>query len=77
MPVNALESILLEGAKKIFGCFCDEAVRKDMGLDTLKSCRDKAKLKWWYKLAFTVRSKKLKSTVNGNGTAVRYCPKYR
>ena len=22
-----------------------------MGLETLKSCRDKAKLKWWYKLA--------------------------
>ena len=22
-----------------------------MGLDTLQSCRDRAKLKWWYKLA--------------------------
>ena len=22
-----------------------------MGLDTLQSCRDKAMLKWWYKLA--------------------------
>ena len=22
-----------------------------MGIDTLRSCRDKAKLKWWYKLA--------------------------
>ena len=22
-----------------------------MGLEILKSCRDKAKLKWWYKLA--------------------------
>ena len=30
---------------------CNEAVRADMGLETLKSRRDKAKLKWWYKLA--------------------------
>ena len=28
----------------------NEAVREDMGLDTLQSCRDRAKLKW-YKLA--------------------------
>ena len=28
-----------------------EAVRGDMGLDTLQSRRDRAKLKWWYKLA--------------------------
>ena len=25
---------------------CNEAVRGDMGLDTLQSCRDRAKLKW-------------------------------
>ena len=52
---NALESIILGGAKKILGCssrMCNEAVRGDMGIDTLRSCRDKAKLKWWYKLAF-------------------------
>ena len=30
---------------------CNEADRGDMGLETLKSRRDKAKLKWWYKLA--------------------------
>ena len=30
---------------------CNEAVRGDMGLETLKSQRDRAKLKWWYKLA--------------------------
>ena len=45
---NALESIILEGAKKIVGCSsrtCNEAVRGDMGIDTLRSCRDKAKLK--------------------------------
>ena len=30
---------------------CNEAVRGDMGLDTLQSRRDRAKLKWWYKLA--------------------------
>ena len=51
---SALESILLGGAKKILGCSsrtCNEAVRGDMGLETLKSRRDKTKLKWWYKLA--------------------------
>ena len=51
---SALESILLGGAKRILGCSsktCNEAVRGDMGLETLKSRRDKAKLKWWYKLA--------------------------
>ena len=51
---SALESILLGGVKKIIGCSsktCNEAGRGDMGLETLKSRRDKAKLKWWYKLA--------------------------
>ena len=41
------------GAKNILGCSsktCNEAVRGDMGLETLKSRKDKAKLKWWYKL---------------------------
>ena len=28
---------------------CNEAVWGDMGLETLKSRRDRAKLKWWYK----------------------------
>ena len=28
-----------------------------MGLDTLKSHRDKAKLKWWYKLAFMLEDR--------------------
>ena len=49
-----MESIILGGAKKILGCSsrtCNEAVRGDMGIDTLRSRRDKAKLKWWYKLA--------------------------
>ena len=47
---SALESILLGGAKKILGCSsrtCNEAVRGDMGLQTLKSRRDKTQLKWW------------------------------
>ena len=47
---SALESILLGGA----GCSsktCSEAVRGYMGLETLKNRRDRAKLKWWYKLA--------------------------
>ena len=51
---SALQSILLGGAKKILGCSsktCNEAVRGNMSLETLKSRRDKAKLKWWYKLA--------------------------
>ena len=51
---GSLESIILDGAKQILGCFsktCNEAVRGDVGLDTLQSCRDRAKLKWWYKLA--------------------------
>ena len=45
---NALESIILGGAKKILGCSstCNEAFREDMGIDTLRGCRDKAKLKW-------------------------------
>ena len=52
--VDALESIILGGAKQILGCsskICNEAVRGDMGLETLKSQWDRAKLKWWYKLA--------------------------
>ena len=50
----ALESLLLGGAKCILGCLsrtCNEAVRGDMGLGSLQGHRDKAKLKWWYKLA--------------------------
>ena len=45
---SALESILLGGAKRILGCSsrtCNEVVRGDMGLEILKSCRDKVKLK--------------------------------
>ena len=50
---RALESILLGGEKKILGCSsktCNEAVWGDIGLETLKSRRDRAKLKWWYKV---------------------------
>ena len=50
----SLESVMLGGAKRILGCSsktCNEAVRGDMGLETLQGRRDKAKLKWWYKLA--------------------------
>ena len=46
--------LVLDGAKRILGCSsktCNEAVRGDMGLDTLQSRRDRAKLKWLYKLA--------------------------
>ena len=50
----ALESVMIAGAKRILGCSsrtCNEAVRGDMGLDSLQGRRDKAKLKWWYKVA--------------------------
>ena len=50
---GSLESIILDGAKRILGYSsktCNEAVRGDMGLDTLQSHRDRVKLKWWYKL---------------------------
>ena len=47
---GSLESIILDGGKRILGCSCNEAVRGDMGLDILQSRRDRAKLKWWYKL---------------------------
>ena len=40
---GSLESIILNGAKRILGCSCNEAVRGDMGLYTLQSCRDRAK----------------------------------
>ena len=51
---GSLESIILDGAKRILGCSsktCNEAVRGDMGLNTLQSRRDREKLKWWHKLA--------------------------
>ena len=47
-------SVMIGGAKHILGCSsrtCNEAVRGDMGLDSLQGHRDKAKLKWWYKVA--------------------------
>ena len=51
----ALESVMIGSAKRILGCSsrtCNEAVRGDMGmgLDSLQGRRDKAKLKWWYKV---------------------------
>ena len=49
----SLESIQLGEAKKILGCSsktCNEAVRGDMGLESLKARRDRCKLKWWYKV---------------------------
>ena len=42
---GSLESIILDGAKRILGCSsktCNEAVRGDMGLDTLQSRWDRA-----------------------------------
>ena len=45
---RALESFILGEAKKTK--MCNEAVWGDMGLETLKSRTDRAKLKWWYKV---------------------------
>ena len=52
--VAALESVMIGGAKRILGCSsrtCNEAVRGDMGLDSLQGRRDTAKLKGWYNVA--------------------------
>ena len=41
----ALESVILGGVKRILGCSsktCNEAVREDMGLETLQGRRDKS-----------------------------------
>ena len=37
--------------KKTLGCSSKTCVWGDLGLDTLKSRRDRAKLKWWYKVS--------------------------
>ena len=39
------------------------AVIGDMGLDTLQSHRDRAKLKWWHKLATLLEDKVHKAAV--------------
>ena len=57
--VASFESIVLDGAKQILGCSsktCNEAVKGNMGLDTLQSRRDRATLKWFYKLHSYVRT---------------------
>ena len=49
----SLESIQLGTPKKILGCSsktCNEAVRGDVGLESLKGRRNRCKLKWWYKV---------------------------
>ena len=50
---KALESIQLRACKYILGCSvttCDEPVRADLGLETLKYRRDFRKLKWYRKV---------------------------
>ena len=50
----SLESVQLGAAKKILGCSsktCNEAVKGDMGLKSLKGRRDRCRLKWWYKVS--------------------------
>ena len=49
----SLESVMLGGAQSILGCSsktCNAAIRRDIGLETLQGCRDKARLRWWYRL---------------------------
>ena len=45
---NKAQAAALESA---YPFFFVKAVRGDMGLDSLQGRRDKAKLKWWYKVA--------------------------
>ena len=52
---NKAQAAALGGAKRILGCSCNEAVRGDMGLDSLQGRRDKAKLKWWYKQSIGIQ----------------------
>ena len=64
---GSLESIILDGAKRIRGCSsknCNEAVRGDMDLDTLQSHRDRTTLKWWYKLATLPEDRYIKQQFN-------------
>ena len=65
--IDALESIILGGAKRILGCSsktCIEVVGGDMGLESLKCRRDKSKLKWWYKLMKMPENKYAKQVFN-------------
>ena len=64
---GSLESIILDRAERILGCSsktCNEAVRGDMGLYTLQSRRDRAKLKWWYKLVTLPKDRYSKQLFN-------------
>ena len=48
-----MESLVLGGAKCILDCLsrtCNEVFWGDMGLEYLQGRRDKAKVKWYYKL---------------------------
>ena len=50
---KALEAIQLHACKYILGCSvttCDESVRADLGLKTLRKWRDFHKLKWYRKV---------------------------
>ena len=52
--VIRVRQVLWNASKRNLGCSSktsNEAVRGDMGLDTLQSRSDRTKLKWWHKLA--------------------------
>ena len=58
---SSLESIILDGPKQTLRCSsktCNEAVIGDMDLDTLQSHRDRRELKWWYKIATVLCTKR-------------------
>ena len=66
---GSLESIILNGAKRILGCSsrtCNEAVREDMGLDTLQSRWDRATLNR-YPSSCLIRSGILNHVEEGRG----------
>ena len=49
--VASLESVVLGGAKRVFGCSSktsNEAIWGDMGLEVLQGRRDKRKPSWWF-----------------------------
>ena len=78
--MHALESIILGAAEKIPGCSsktCNEAVRGDMGLESLKSRRDRAKLKWPYFLpSYTVYIVFFSYNATGLTMKMHICYKY-
>ena len=73
---GSLKSIIFDEAKLILGCSknFNGAIRENMGLDTVQSRSDKAKLKWWYKLVILFEDRYHKQEWNFLFTMSRYEP---